>query len=89
MLNIPKENIELKLKAEKLQQKYAPHDNAVNTYHHKLYLATINSFPRDFFNDSFTIQEKRFYWMSIDQMLANKNIREKNLSVVSFIKDNC
>lgn len=89
MLHIPKDNIKLELKAERVQQKYSPHDEAVNIYHHKLYLATIASFPEIFHNNSFSIEDQKFYWMSVDQMLGDKNIQEKNLSVVSFVKENC
>lgn len=89
MLKIPKKFIKIELKAEAIQQKYAPHDMSVNTYQHKLYLATITSFPETLREDSFTIADKKFFWLSIDQMLDDKTIREKNLSVVSFVKDNC
>lgn len=37
--------------------------------------------------DNFVINNKYYYWMTMDEMLSDSNIKEKNLEVVYFVKD--
>jgi len=37
--------------------------------------------------DNFVINNKHYYWMTMDEMLSDSNIKEKNLEVVYFVKD--
>lgn len=88
MLHIPQDEFTIEFKAQEIQRKFAPADNMVNTYDHKLYSVTIKSFPDDLKQDVFTIEGKEFFWLSIDDMLKDERIFEINLGVVSFVKDN-
>lgn len=38
-------------------------------------------------NDNFVIKNKHYYWMTMEEILADSNIREKNLEVVYFVKE--
>ena len=37
-------------------------------------------------NSDLIIKNKHYYLMTINEMLNNKNIKEKNLEVVEFVK---
>ena len=88
MLNIPVARLSAEFKAQDIQHKFAPADNTVNIYDHKLYEVTVSSFPKELRQSSFSIGGKQFFWLTIDEMLKDKRIYEMNLSVVSFVKDN-
>lgn len=38
-------------------------------------------------NNDFIIKNKLYYWMTMNEMLNDKNIKEKNLEVVEFVKN--
>lgn len=86
-LKVPAKNIAVEFKAQQVQRKFAPADNTVNTYEHKLYKATISDFTDTLKQDKFKIDGVQYRWMTTEEMLKNKLIVEKNLSVVSFVKD--
>lgn len=88
MLNVPADRLSAEFKAQAIQRKFAPADNAINIYDHKLYEITISSFPKELKQSSFTIEGKQFYWLTINDMLKDRRIYEMNLSVVSFVKEN-
>lgn len=35
----------------------------------------------------FDIKNRHYYWMTMEEILAYSNIREKNLEVVYFVKE--
>ena len=37
--------------------------------------------------DSFVVNGKRYYWMSVTEMEKDENIMEKNREVVDFVKE--
>lgn len=86
-LKIPASSINLELKDEAVHEKYSRSDNVRKTYEHKLYNASIASFPDAEREDNFTVDGIRYRWMSIHDMENNHIIKEINSDVVSFVKE--
>ena len=37
--------------------------------------------------DNFVINNKHYYWMTLDEMMNDSDIQEKNSEVVEFVRD--
>ena len=46
-----------------------------------------NNIPDEFRKDNFEISGRHYYWMTIDEMEKDDNIKKKNLDVVDFVKE--
>ncbi|MCB8539987.1 MULTISPECIES: hypothetical protein [Faecalibacillus] len=79
--------ISCKYITSKIQRKYSISHNEYRTYNHSLYLVTLSSLPTIMKNNDFIIKNKLYYWMTMNEMLNDKNIKEKNLEVVEFVKN--
>lgn len=69
------------------QEKYSVSHNENRIYNHSLYSITFSKLPAYMKKDNFVINNKHYYWMTMDEMLSDSNIKEKNLDVVYFVKD--
>ena len=47
----------------------------------------VNKIPDEFRKDNFEISGRHYYWMTIDEMEKDDNIKKKNLDVVDFVKE--
>lgn len=61
--------------------KYAPHDHAVNTYDHLIYLADTKREESDFTKDGVA-----YTWMTLEEMKQNNDIMKRNSDIVGFIE---
>ena len=86
-LHIDKESIKLEFKTEAIQRKYSVKDSQYKVYDHKVYRADISQFSDLIKKTEFEINNKKFYWMSIEDMKKDKRIREINSDVVSLVND--
>lgn len=86
-LEINNSLISCKYITSKIQRKYSISHNEYRTYNHSLYLVTLSSLPTIMKNNDFIIKNKLYYWMTMNEMLNDKNIKEKNLEVVEFVKN--
>lgn len=95
--NIPsiEKHIEAELKSkprtceylfDKTHSKYSVSAKREKYYHHKFYRLALTA-NKQIKQDSFTIDGKTFFWMSIAQMENDKNIMEKNSDIVGFVKE--
>lgn len=71
---------------EKIHQKYSVTAKRYKYYHHKFYKLTLHS-NQTIRQDSFSIDGKEFFWMSIAQMEKDKEIMEKNSDIVKMVKE--
>ena len=79
--------ISCKYITSKIQRKYSISHNEYRTYNHSLYSVTLSSLPTIMINKNFIIKNKHYYWMTMNDMLNDKNIKEKNFEVVEFVKN--
>lgn len=86
-LKVDQKEIRLKKVAKRTYQKLSPEDGIEKNYEHSLYLAEIADFPDTLKADSFIIDGKSFAWMSIEDMRQDTRIQEKNLDVVSMLRE--
>lgn len=73
--------------ASRVQEKYSVSHGEMRIYNHRLYEIHCCDFPEKFKENNFVINGKQYYWMSIPEMEKDKNIQEKNLEVVDFVKE--
>lgn len=73
--------------ASRVQEKYSVSHGEMRIYNHRLYEIHCCDFPEKFKENNFVINGKHYYWMSIPEMEKDKNIQEKNLEVVDFVKE--
>lgn len=55
-------------------------------YRHRFYKYYLKKFLSLLQKDSFEIDGKKFYWMSIAEMESDKRIMEANSDIVSMVK---
>ena len=53
----------------------------------RLYEVTLSKYSEKMKKDSFVVNGKRYYWMSVTEMEKDENIMEKNREVVDFVKE--
>ncbi len=85
-LKVPTDQMESAFEFEKVHEKYSPTSNENKCYRHRFYKFIFNQFTDKIMQDEFEIDGKKFYWMSIAEMEADKKIMERNEDVVGFVK---
>lgn len=86
-LHIPKDNISLYYKLERIQPKYSIKDNMHKVYLHRLYEAKISNFTDECKVDRFEVDGVQYRWMTIEEMETDETIMDINKDVVSMVKD--
>lgn len=86
-LKIQKDKITIKYKTVKIQRKFSESDKIYKCYEHKIYYVEI-PFRADIKKLEFEIDGKHYYWMTIDEMVNDDNIKGKNLDVVDLVMEN-
>lgn len=86
-LKVAQESIKIEKKAERIQKKYNPQLEHNKTYYHTLYYVELANIPEGYKQAIFSSDDRTFYWMTLEEMELDKDIQEKNLEVVSFVKD--
>lgn len=85
-LKIPEDKMESVFEFERVHEKYSPTSNENKCYRHRFYRFIINEFTDITMQDEFEIDGKKYFWMSIAEMEADKKIMERNKDVVGFVK---
>lgn len=86
-LQLDKNQIICKYKTSRVQEKYSVSHKENRVYNHRLYEMEIGQFPECERKKDFILNNKHYYWMSIEEMEADENIIKKNLEVVDFVKE--
>ena len=86
-LQLDTSTINCEFVTSRTQEKYSVSHNENRIYNHNLYSITLSKLPAYMKKDNFVINNKHYYWMTMDEMLSDSNIKEKNLEVVYFVKD--
>lgn len=85
-LKIPKEKMEAVFEFEKVHEKYSPTAKENKCYRHRFYKFVLNEFSDLIKQDSFEVDGKKFYWMSIAEMEADDKIMARNSDIVEMVK---
>ncbi len=86
-LKVNRSDITLTHLSERLQPKYSIKDGKNKVYLHSLFYAEIKNYPVVLQKDSFEIDGIKYRWMTLEEMISDKNIHEKNDDVVSFVRE--
>lgn len=87
-LKLGVENITVEKRGFSIHTKYSVRSKQYKTYAHTLYQVVLDVFPKQLKADTFIIDGKQYCWRTICEMEADKQIQEKNLDVVAFVKNN-
>lgn len=85
-LKVSKNNLDGAFAFEKVHEKYSVSAKENRCYRHRFYQFLIKQFDEKIEQDSFEIDGKKFYWMSIAEMEQDKRIMEVNSDIVSMVK---
>ena len=85
-LKISQDNLEGAFAFEIVHEKYSVSAKENRCYRHRFYQFLIKEFNKNIEQDSFEIDGKKFYWMSIAEMEQDKRIMEVNSDIVSMVK---
>lgn len=86
-LKIDEGDIRCAFEFDKVHTKYSVSAGKEKCYLHSFYKCVINNFNNKITEDEFTIDGKKYYWMSISEMEADKRIMEVNSDVVKMVKE--
>ena len=86
-LNVDKSQINCRYISSKVQEKYSESHQENRIYNHRLYEIKIQVFPEDEQKETFVVNGRHYYWMSISDMERDPNIVKKNLDVIDFVKE--
>ena len=86
-LNLNSGDITCNYVTSRVQEKYSVSHQETRVYNHRLYEMYFNNIPDEFRKDNFEISGRHYYWMTIDEMEKDDNIKKKNLDVVDFVKE--
>ena len=85
-LKVSRDDLEGAFAFEKVHEKYSVSAKENRCYRHRFYQFEIKKFSEQIEQDSFQIDGKKFYWMSIAEMEQDKRILEVNSDIVSMVK---
>ena len=86
-LKLNQKEVKCRYITSKLQEKYSVSHRENRIYNHRLYELQVNRFSDQEMEKEFVVNGKHYYWMSIEEMEKDDNIRNKNLEVVDFVKE--
>ena len=79
-------DMEVKEVTSEIQRKYSEPDKVEKNYFHTYYSAEIKEFPEKLKADSFEIDGRKYYWMTINELEQDKEVIEKNSDVLGVVK---
>ena len=86
--NIDARTINCHYVVSRVQEKYSVSHNEDRVYQHRLYEVSFEKMPELVLKEDFVLNNRHYYWMSIEDMEKDENIIQKNLEVVDFVKEN-
>ncbi len=86
-LDVDKRKVSCNYVTSRVQEKYSVSHQENRIYNHRLYEVTLSKYSEKMKKDSFVVNGKRYYWMSVTEMEKDENIMEKNREVVDFVKE--
>ena len=86
-LHIKRDALSIQYCSSVIQRKYSVSHDEDRTYNHRLYRVDVKKYPELLKKTEFEIDGRKFYWMTLDEMEQDKDIQEKNLDVVHYIRD--
>ncbi len=86
-LNIPLNSISLSYKGQRIHPKYSPIEKKEKLYCHKFYLANVTEFNDNIKNPDFEIDEKKYHWRTIEEIIRNNEEKQKNVDVVKYVQE--
>lgn len=84
--DIPESTIHITSKQNFDSKKYSESDKTTKYYSFYIFIVQIDNLPDQFRKSSFKHKNKKYYWMTFDEMLSNRKIKKMNLDVVDQVR---
>lgn len=85
-LQVDISDIKIDYKNTYLHKKFSYSDQCEKWYEHTIYQAHISHMPETEQSDSFVINGRQYFWMSLPEMERDQIMMERNNDIVSFVK---
>ena len=86
IFDIPESTIHITSKQNFDSKKYSESDKTTKYYSFYIFIVQIDNLPDQFRKSSFKHKNKKYYWMTFDEMLSNRKIKKMNLDVVDQVR---
>lgn len=85
-LKLDVDSIWIQYAAEGSERKYSTEHKEEREYHYRFYTAKLENFP-GYQKDEFELEGVHYYWMTIDDMLQDPELKQNNKYVIQMIRD--
>ncbi|MDY5516560.1 MAG: hypothetical protein SPG09_02950 [Lachnospiraceae bacterium] len=85
-LQVDMSDIKIDYKNKYLHKKFSYSDQCEKWYEHTIYQTHISHMPETEQSDSFVINGRQYFWMSLPEMERDQIMMERNSDIVSFVK---
>ena len=86
-LKVSSDSIQLTYRGRRMQEKYSVSAKRQKMYCHEFYGAVLCDFPPALREDSFQLDGRQYFWMSVSEMEQDKMIQENNMDVVKTVEE--
>ena len=86
-LNIPLDSISLSFRGQRIHTKYSPIEKKEKLYCHKFYIANVSEFNDNIKSPDFEIDGKKYHWRTIEEILENNEVKQKNTDIVKYVQE--
>lgn len=74
---------------DKVSKKYSKYHKRNTIYYFSFCYVKIRNAPKEFYQESFEVDGRKFSWLSCQMLDHHENTRKKNSDVIRHISDNC
>lgn len=86
-LNISQNQIQLKLKANKVHEKFSVSAQKNKVYNHFIYEIKIKNLPAEMTANQFEYGGNKYSWHTIENLENDENVKNTNQDILDFVKD--
>lgn len=84
-LYVNSSDVSTRLVTENLHTKHSVSNDRTKQYHHKFYEVIISSTNKKIIRRKFTMDDRKYQWFTLDEMLNNNQMMRKNQSVIEDV----
>ena len=86
-LNINADDIEIRYISQDVREKYSVSAKTNKLYHHILYQLDLKNIPDVIKQSDFTVNDKHYYWKTVNELLSDKATYDFNSDIVHFVDE--
>ena len=87
-LDVDKRKVSCNYVTSRVQEKYSVSHQENRIYNHRLYEVTLSKYSEKMKKDSFVVNGKRYYWMSVTEMEKDENeVRDEQSNLIERMEE--